>query len=110
MPAQTHEICAHYLARARIQTDIKTILIVTKPGDVRLIKLTRELASYLIITPRYGKDHGATVYVDECLKNKKRFGYEALLLDSPFIRDNLKFWTPELCKSNSDIFNFVITV
>ncbi|CAG8708032.1 10668_t:CDS:2, partial [Ambispora leptoticha] len=96
--------------RARIRTVMKTVMIVTKPSDVRLIKLTRELVKYLITTPRYGKDHGVVIYVDENLKNEKRFKYEELLKSSPLIEDNLKFWTRELCANQSEIFNFVLTL
>ena len=85
-------------------------MIVTKPGDSRLVKLTRELSLYLINAPRYGKDHGVTVYVDKQLKDVKRFGYESLLRESPYAKDKLKFWTAELCAARPEIFNFVLTV
>jgi NAD+ kinase len=40
--------------RARIRTNIQSILIVTKARDNRLINLTRELALYLMLKPRHG--------------------------------------------------------
>ncbi|CAG8531288.1 5842_t:CDS:2 [Ambispora gerdemannii] len=98
------------LARARIRTVMKTVMLVTKPSDVRLVKLTRELAMHLITTPRYGKDYGVVVYVDENLKNEKRFKYEELLKLSPLVKDHLKFWTKELCAEKSEVFNFVLTL
>ena len=89
---------------------MKTVMIVTKPGDVRLINLTRELALYLITTPRFGKEHGVTVYVDKSLKDQKRFDFQGMLKTSPYVNDYLKFWTVELCSNRAEIFNFVITV
>ena len=74
-------------------------MIVTKPGDVRLINLTRELALYLITTPRFGRDRGVTVYVDKNLKDSKRFDFSGMLKSSPLVKDYLKFWTQELCVS-----------
>ena len=85
-------------------------MIVTKPGDIRLINLTRELALYLITTPRFGKDHGVTVYVDKNLKESKRFDFPGMLKSSSLVKDYLKFWTQELCASRAEIFNFVLTV
>lgn len=40
--------------RARIRANIQSVLIVTKARDNRLIKLTRELALYLMLKPRHG--------------------------------------------------------
>ena len=41
--------------RARIKSNIQSILIVTKARDNRLIKLTRELALYLMMKKRGGE-------------------------------------------------------
>ena|SRR5436190_15204200 len=89
---------------------MKTVMIVTKPGDIRLIELTRELTLHLITTPRFGKEHGVTVYVDKNLKDNKRFDFPGMLKTSPLVNDYLKFWTEELCSNRAEIFNFVITV
>ena len=98
------------LGQARIKSAMETVLIVTKPGDSKLISLTKELAIYLITTPRYGKDYGVTVYIDKSLKNSNKFDYEELIKSSPIIKEHLKFWTPELCAARPEIFNFVLTV
>ncbi|CAG8474819.1 5384_t:CDS:2 [Funneliformis caledonium] len=98
------------LGQARIKCEVKTIMIVTKPGDIRLINLTRELALHLITTPRFGKGHGVTVYVDKNLKNSERFDFPGLLNSSPLVEDYLKFWTIELCAERAEIFNFVLTL
>lgn len=46
--------------RARVRSNIQNVLIVTKARDNRLIKLTRELALYLMIKKRNG-DRGLVV-------------------------------------------------
>ncbi|CAG8496202.1 8912_t:CDS:2 [Acaulospora morrowiae] len=98
------------LGQARIQGVMQTVMIVTKPGDARSIKVTRELAMYLITNPRFGKDHGVTVYVDIILKDVKRFDYKGMLEESPLVKDYLKFWTNELCAERPEIFNLVLTL
>ncbi|CAG8743389.1 10821_t:CDS:2, partial [Gigaspora rosea] len=95
---------------ARIHSSIQAIMIVTKPGDLRLINYTRQLAMYLITTPRFGKDHGVTVYVDKTLKESERLDFPGMLKESPFVKDYLKFWTKELCAERPEIFNFVLTL
>lgn len=46
--------CSSHAGRARIRANIQSVLIVTKARDNRLIKLTRELALYLMLKPRHG--------------------------------------------------------
>ncbi|KDQ57717.1 hypothetical protein JAAARDRAFT_130629, partial [Jaapia argillacea MUCL 33604] len=60
------------LGRARIHSNIQNVLIVTKARDNRLIKLTRELAIYLMTKKRNG-DRGLVVYVDNQLRHSRRF-------------------------------------
>jgi NAD+ kinase len=45
--------CSSRTGRARIRANIQSVLIVTKARDNRLIKLTRELALYLMLKPRH---------------------------------------------------------
>ncbi|OAX36087.1 ATP-NAD kinase [Rhizopogon vinicolor AM-OR11-026] len=70
------------LGRARIRSNIQSILIVTKARDNRLIKLTRELALYLMLKPRHG-NRGLIVYVDYQLRNSRRFDTEGIQRDHP---------------------------
>ena len=48
--------------RTRVHSNIQSVLIVTKARDNRLIKLTRELALYLMLKPR-NSGRGMIVYV-----------------------------------------------
>jgi len=89
------------LGRARVRSNIQNILIVTKARDNRLIKLTRELALYLMLKQRYGSQRGLVVYVhyrqnfriislslflryvDKQLRHSKRFDAEGIERDHP---------------------------
>ncbi|UZJ56914.1 hypothetical protein CBS101457_006234 [Exobasidium rhododendri] len=73
------------LGRARVKSTINSILIITKARDNHLIKLTRELAIWLMNTPRNGKDTGLIVYVDAQLRQSKRFDAEGIKKDHPHL-------------------------
>ena len=87
--------------RTRVRSKIQTVLIVTKARDNRLIKLTRELALYLMqkrpIPPSENpqsanshtswnsktEDRGMIVYVDAQLRHSKRFDAAGIQQDHP---------------------------
>ncbi|KAF9047307.1 ATP-NAD kinase-like domain-containing protein [Panaeolus papilionaceus] len=71
------------LGRARVQSNIQNVLIITKARDNRLIKLTRELALYLMLKHRRGSQRGLVVYVDRQLRRSKRFDAEGIRRDHP---------------------------
>ncbi|GAA5925288.1 uncharacterized protein JCM15063_004982 [Sporobolomyces koalae] len=71
------------LGRARVITQIQSVMIVTKARDNQLTRLTRELALWLMQTPRNGKDRGLIVYVDSQLKKSKRFDAAGIERDHP---------------------------
>lgn len=71
------------LGRARVRSNIQNVLIITKARDNRLIKLTRELALYLMLKPRNGQQRGLVVYVDNQLRHSRRFDAESIERDHP---------------------------
>nr|CDI51473.1 related to UTR1 (associated with ferric reductase activity) [Melanopsichium pennsylvanicum 4] len=71
------------LGRARVKSTIQSVMIITKARDNHLIKLTRELAIWLMTTPRNGKDTGLIVYVDSQLRQSKRFDAGGIRRDYP---------------------------
>lgn len=73
------------LGRARVKSTIQSILIITKARDNHLIKLTREIAIWLMATPRNGKDTGLIVYVDSQLRQSKRFDAEGIRREYPHL-------------------------
>ncbi|KAI7905766.1 ATP-NAD kinase-like domain-containing protein [Cokeromyces recurvatus] len=101
---------ARKMGKTRLKWDNpKSVMIITKPGDCSLIKMTRDMALYLIEMPR--EDNcGITCFVDEKLKNSKRFKYDKIIKNHPKAQDKLKFWTPELCALQPKSFDFIITL
>ncbi|KAI5477188.1 NAD+ kinase [Pseudohyphozyma bogoriensis] len=71
------------LGRARVISHIQSVMILTKARDNHLIRLTRELALWLMQTPRNGRDRGLIVYVDTQLQTSKRFDAEGMKRDYP---------------------------
>ena len=94
-----------------IKAKIKSIMIVTKARDHNLVQLTRDLAEWLMTSPRHGKPYGVKVHVDAKLEKSKRFDADGLYKDHQIIREKnlLQYWTPESCVF-ADTFDFVITV
>jgi len=61
-------------------------------------------------TPRYGSTLGVNVYVDAKLRNSKRFNAPGILSDNPRYEHMLKYWTPDLCWSQPEKFDLVLTL
>ncbi|KAI0019571.1 ATP-NAD kinase-like domain-containing protein [Xylariomycetidae sp. FL0641] len=99
------------LQRRPIRRAVRNVMIVTKARDNELVYLTRELAQWLIRTPRYGSDLGVNVYVDAKLRNSKRFGATSIVDDDdPRLQSKLRYWSPDLCWSQPEKFDLVLTL
>ncbi|EPS45159.1 hypothetical protein H072_831 [Dactylellina haptotyla CBS 200.50] len=98
------------LNRRTIKSAVQNVMIVTKARDNSLVVLTREVAEWLMKTPRYGKDLGVNVYVDKKLSISKRFDAEGLIRENPELIGKLKYWTPDMCYSQPDTFDLVLTL
>ena len=98
------------LQRRPIKRAVRTVMIVTKARDNKLVYLTRELTQFLLQTPRYNSSLGVTVYVDAKLRTSKRFDAEGLLASNPQHEDMLRFWTPDLCWNSPEKFDLVLTL
>ncbi|KAF9426468.1 hypothetical protein BGZ94_006478 [Podila epigama] len=96
------------IGRARVKLETpKTVMIVTKPGDESLLRITREIAFWMIST------RGFTVYVDLKLKDTPKFKFPAFLKSAKLGYDysaSLKFWTSDLCAQEPHLFDFAITL
>ncbi|KAG0048947.1 hypothetical protein BGZ83_006180 [Gryganskiella cystojenkinii] len=94
--------------RARVKWETpKTVMIVTKPGDESLLKITREIALWMIAS------RGLTVFVDEKLKDIPKFKYPSFLKSTKLGHDytqSLRFWTSDLCAQEAHLFDFAITL
>ncbi|EME49385.1 hypothetical protein DOTSEDRAFT_68237 [Dothistroma septosporum NZE10] len=98
------------LQRRPLKRAVRNVMIITKARDNTLVKLTQELAEFLLGTPRYGKDVGVNVWVDSKLRKSKRFGMDSLLEQNTKFTDMLHFWTPNLCLERPELFDLVITL
>ncbi|KAG0378441.1 hypothetical protein BGX24_003842 [Mortierella sp. AD032] len=94
--------------RARVKWETpKTVMIVTKPGDESLLKITREIALWMIAS------RGLTVFVDQQFKDNPKFKYPSFLLSKKHKYDythSLKFWNADLCAQEAHLFDFAITL
>ncbi|KAF4979015.1 hypothetical protein FZEAL_4690 [Fusarium zealandicum] len=98
------------LQRRPIKRAVRNIMIVTKARDNQLVHLTRELAAWLLRTPRYGSDLGVNVHVDAKLRGSRRFDAAGLLAENPRFQHMLKYWTPDLCWNQPEKFDLVLTL
>ncbi|RYP31019.1 hypothetical protein DL767_005959 [Monosporascus sp. MG133] len=98
------------LQRRPIRRAVRNVMIVTKARDNELVFLTRELTTWLLRTPRYGSDIGVNVYVDAKLRNSKRFGASSIVDEDPRFQSMLRYWTPDLCWSQPEKFDLVLTL
>lgn len=98
------------LQRRPIKMTVRNVMIVTKARDNELVYLTRELAEWLLCTPRYGSDVGVNVYVDHKLRKSKRFDMPSLLAKDSRFENMLRFWTPDLCWESPEKFDLVLTL
>ncbi|KAG4033303.1 hypothetical protein MFRU_005g03150 [Monilinia fructicola] len=98
------------LQRRPIKRAVRNVMIVTKARDNQLVHLTKDLALWLMSTPRYGSDLGVNVYVDAKLRNSKRFGAAAMIESQPRFQHLLKYWSPDLCWSQPEKFDLVLTL
>ncbi|KOS16728.1 NAD(+) kinase [Escovopsis weberi] len=98
------------LQRRPVKRAVRSVMIVTKARDNQLVYYTRELALWLLQTPRYGSDVGVNVYVDAKLRASKRFDADGILALDPRFRDMIKYWTPDICWSQPEKFDLVLTL
>ena len=98
------------LQRRPIKRAVRTIMIITKARDNKLVFLTRELTEFLLKTPRYNSDLGVTVYVDAKLRTSTRFDAAGLLASNPRYSDMLRYWTPNMCCDVPEKFDLVLTL
>ena len=98
------------LQRRPIRKPIRSVMIVTKARDNSLVYLTRELALWLLSTPRYGSEVGINVYVDAKLRRSKRFDAPSILVQDERFSDMLRYWDPDLCWTSPDRFDLVLTL
>jgi NAD+ kinase len=108
------------LGSIRLKLKVKTVFILTKAHDETLIGNTREVTRWLLSPER---DVRYTVYVEENLRDNKKFNAQELIqdLEESYSRDGkvnegkkvdrrLKYWTNEMCRARPHNFDFVVTL
>lgn len=98
------------LQRRPIKRAVRNVMIVTKARENQLVYLTRELTLWLLRTPQYGSDFGVNVYVDAKLRSSKRFDAQGIIGENWRFQHMLKYWTPDLCWSQPEKFDLVLTL
>ncbi|PVU85095.1 hypothetical protein BB559_007217 [Furculomyces boomerangus] len=86
------------------------IIVVIKPGDESIIGLTRDLVSWLTTSSFSGTNLKLTAYVEGTVLRSKRFNLPKIHSKYPSVVGHIKEWTPELCTSHPEIFDFVVTL
>uniref|UniRef100_A0A060T1W5 ARAD1A03190p n=1 Tax=Blastobotrys adeninivorans TaxID=409370 RepID=A0A060T1W5_BLAAD len=101
---------AKNLSNLKVKIDIRSVLIVSKMYDHRLIPVTRDLALWLL-TNQSNPGGPMTVWVQDALKEKDGFDYAKLVKKYPKeVMDRLKFWYPALCSASPNLFDIVLTL
>ncbi|KXJ93105.1 putative NAD kinase [Microdochium bolleyi] len=111
------------LGSMRLKFKVRTVFILTKLYDPELLYKARELARWLLSKDR---DVRYTVYVEDNIKNNKKFDMPGLLdelrheyieageMDEDTPRDvldrRLRFWTEEMCRTRPHMFDFVLSL
>jgi NAD+ kinase len=111
------------LSSMRIKFRVKTIFLLTKIYDAELPPKTRELTRWLLDKDRETK---YTVFVQDTLKDNKKFNAAGLIDElatryaadgstseesaRESIRNRLRYWDEDMCRSRPHMFDFVITL
>ncbi|KAI9859859.1 MAG: hypothetical protein M1824_003639 [Vezdaea acicularis] len=95
------------LGSLRLKLQVRNVFLLTKAHDETLIIYTREVARWLLAPER---DTKYTVYVENTLKENKKFDAPGLIAEHACNANRLKYWSVELCKRHPQTFDFVITL
>ncbi|TVY80689.1 putative kinase [Lachnellula suecica] len=109
------------LGSIRLKLKVKTVFLLTKAYDEELIGNTREVAQWLLSPDRQVR---YTVYVENTLKENKKFNAKGLLADlekdytekgagnseGTKLEKRLRYWSNEMCRTRPHNFDFVVTL
>ncbi|KAJ1854786.1 hypothetical protein LPJ73_002425 [Coemansia sp. RSA 2703] len=90
--------------------NVQRIMIVTKPNDISLVSLTRDLAIWLMESRASERGLPLVVYVEENVARHRNFNLSRVQQKHPITRTNLQYWTAELCAKSPEIFDFAVTL
>lgn len=111
------------LSSVRIRFRVKSVFLLTKIHDQDLIPKTRELTLWLLHKNRNTRYN---VYLDHKIKGSRKFDVEGLVEEAAkayvdggemdydsavaSMRERLRYWDEEMCRSRPHTFDFVITL
>ena len=98
---------AKKLGSLKLKLNVQTVFLLTKAHDEQLIGYTREVTRWLLSKER---DTSFKVYVENTLKENKKFDAKSIIEEDPSYETRLQYWTEELCRHHPNTFDFVITV
>ncbi|OCK77750.1 ATP-NAD kinase [Lepidopterella palustris CBS 459.81] len=98
------------LGKKPLKFPARNVMIITKVQDIQLVALTREVAEWLMRTPRHNSDLGVDVYVDPRLRTSKYFNATGLIDSHPRFEHMLKYWSPDLCWNSPHKIDLVLTL
>ncbi|KAB8343167.1 hypothetical protein FH972_022757 [Carpinus fangiana] len=95
------------LGRFKLKLKVRNVFLLTKAHDPTLIVKTREVADWLLSDKCAGP---YTVFVEETLRDNKRFDAKGLVEKDENRKNRLKFWTNEDCAKRPHIFDIVLAL
>lgn len=109
------------LGSIKLKLKVKTVFLLTKAHDETLIGNTREVAKWLL-SP--GREVRYTVWVEDNLRDNKRFNSKGLLEDlekeyaekkeangdNAKLEKRLRYWSNNMCRTRPHTFDFVVTL
>jgi len=95
------------LGAVKLRVKVKNIFLLTKAHDESLIELTRDMCKWLLSEER---DSMYTVYVEDTLKDNKKFDVEGIISKNEKVKKHLKFWDNHLAHEKPQLFDFVISL
>lgn len=93
------------LRDAKIDLEVKNLIIVTKLNDLFLIYLTRELVEWVLKNFPH-----INIYVEDTLHHDPKFNADGIYKDAKCVENRIHYWTPEFVKQNDLFFDMVITM
>lgn len=95
------------LGNIQIRLNVRSVLLLTKPQDDCLVRLTREVTEWLLSKNR---ETPYIVYVEKKLEHSEDFDAANLLSAEPSAKGRLKYWDMESIRQHPELIDFVITL
>lgn len=95
------------LGRFKLKLRVHNVFLLTKAFDPSLIVKTREVADWLLSEESGGP---YVVFVEDTLRENKKFNAEGLINGDDKKREKLKYWTVDLCRRQPHTFDIVLAL